>query len=409
MISFKQEDNKLILCYSSDQTSPEWVYHEIEKSGRVTIGKAFSLSQNELRTTFDDKNEHDSVEFEVATKKNEYYRFPSNLMSLDHDLFIHEIVAFERKFFVAERGISIFPKIDDMVEESIYIGGDNEGAIPLEVYTDLLKAFPNTYELNRYASARISGVLSSYIDTKEDYEAKYQAYLNKKVTKKGANLKYRFSELEAMKYTNILEKLNMMLNDEESYSEAQWQEELLQIILLLYPKYIHVFKEAPVRDTYNKSNRNIDYLLIDSCGNTDIIEIKKPFDKCIVTKRTYRDNFIPLRELSGTVMQIEKYIFYLNKWGRKGEDKLTEYYKKELPENFKVKITNPSGIIIMGRKKGLTEEQLQDFEVIKRKYKNVIDIITYDDLIERLEFTIDQWTETHNESKHADAKNCTCV
>jgi hypothetical protein len=61
-------------------------------------------------------------------------------------------------------------------------------------------------------------------------------------------------------------------------------------------------------------------------GNTDIIEIKKPFNKCIVTKRTYRDNYIPLRELSGTVMQIEKYIFYLNKWGKKGEEKLTAHY-----------------------------------------------------------------------------------
>lgn len=201
-----------------------------------------------------------------------------------------------------------------------------------------------------------------------------------------------------MKYTSILEKLNEMLNDETSYSEVQWQEELLQIILLLYPKHIHVFKEAPVRDTYNNTNRNIDYLLVDSCGNTDIIEIKKPFNRGIVTKRTYRDNFIPLRELSGTVMQVEKYIFYLNKWGRKGEDQLTKYYKEELADNFQIKVTNPSGIIIMGRKNGLNKEQIQDFEVIKRKYKNVIDIITYDDLIERLEFTINQWTETHKKS-----------
>jgi hypothetical protein len=90
----------------------------------------------------------------------------------------------------------------------------------------------------------------------------------------------------------------------------------------------------------------------------------------------------------------------LNKWGRKGEEKLTEKYKEQLAENFKIKITNPGGIIIMGRKKGLTDEQLQDFEVIKRKYKNVIDIITYDDLIERLEFTIEQWSKTYNELKH---------
>jgi len=187
-----------------------------------------------------------------------------------------------------------------------------------------------------------------------------------------------------------------------SYTEHQWQEELIQIILLLYPKYIYLFKEAPVRDTYNNKDRSIDYLLVDSSGNTDIIEIKKPFDKCIVTKRTYRDNYIPLRELSGTVMQIEKYIFYLNKWGKKGEEKLTAHYKEEMAENFKIKITNPSGLIIMGRTVGLSDEQIQDFEVIKRKYKNVIDIITYDDLIARLEFTIKQWENTHNKALHSD-------
>ena len=89
-------------------------------------------------------------------------------------------------------------------------------------------------------------------------------------------------------------------------------------------------------------------------------------------------------------MQIEKYIFYLNKWGKAGEDYLTKYYKKELPAEFSIKITNPSGIIIMGRDNNLSPEQKQDFEVIKRKYKNVVDIITYDDLISRLKFTIEQ-------------------
>ena len=299
---------------------------------------------------------------------------------------------------MAERGISIFGKIDSLVSRSIYIGGNNDGAIPEATFRALLKSFPNTYELNRYASARISGVLSSYIETKDDYEEKYQQYLNKRASREGTNLSDLFSEVELLKYKGILEKLNNMLDAENSYSETKWQEELLQILLLLYPKYIYVFKEAPVRDTYNNANRSIDYLLVDSSGNTDIIEIKKPFDKSIVTNTKYRDNYIPLRELSGTVMQIEKYIFYLNKWGKKGEDKLSEHYKDEISPGFKIKIKNPSGLIIMGRTKGLNQEQIQDFEVIKRKYKNVIDIITYDDLIERLQFVIHHWTETHNKS-----------
>lgn len=398
MIEFKKWNDKVILSYSSDRPSPEWVYHELDESGVVRIAKAFSLTKNELLTTFDQSDEYNPVEFQVAEKQGEYFCFPKEVLSIDHDLYIHENIALERKLFIAERGISIFGKVDDLVSKSIYIGGNEDGAIPEVTLRELLKAFPNTYELNRYAAARISGVLSSYIETKDDYEEKYQQYLNKRTSREGTNLSYLFSEVELLKYTGILEKLNNMLNDEESYSEAQWQEEILQILLLLYPKYIYVFKEAPVRDTYNNKNRNIDYLLIDSSGNTDIVEIKKPFDRCVVTNRTYRDNYIPLRELSGTVMQIEKYIFYLNKWGKKGEDKLSDHYKDDIAPGFKIKITNPSGLIIMGRTKGLNHEQIQDFEVIKRKYKNVIDIVTYDDLIERLQFVINHWTETHNKS-----------
>lgn len=400
MLIFSKENNKVVLSYTTDFPGPEWVYKELEKSGKVTIGKVFNVTKDdligELITDFNEDDESSLVEFEIASKIGNYYCFPKKILSLEHDLYIHEGIELNRKVFIAERGISIFSKIDKMVDRSIYVGGEHENAIPESVFKTLLKSFPNSYELYRYASARISGILSSYIETNDDYEERYHKYLNKKISRKGVNLSYRFSELELIKYKNLLDKLNIMLNDEISYTETQWQEELLQIILLLYPKYIHVFKEATIRDTYNLVNRRIDYLLVDSSGNVDIIEIKKPFDKCIVTDRTYRDNYIPLRELSGTVMQIEKYIFYLNKCGRKGEEKLTEDYKSELGEGFKLRITNPSGIVVMGRNKGLSQEQNQDFEVIKRKYKNVIDIITYDDLIDRLEFTIKQWTNKHN-------------
>jgi glycerol-3-phosphate responsive antiterminator len=93
-------------------------------------------------------------------------------------------------------------------------------------------------------------------------------------------------------------------------------------------------------------------------------------------------------------MQIEKYIYYLNKWGKKGEESLTHKYRDKLPNNFSIKITNPNGIIVMGRDNNISKAQKDDFEVIKRKYKNIMDIITYDDLISRLRFTIDQYQKT---------------
>ena len=50
----------------------------------------------------------------------------------------------------------------------------------------------------------------------------------------------------------------------------------------------------------------------------------------------------------------------------------------------------------MGREKGLSTEQLQDFEIVKRKYKNVVDIITYDDLLNRLGCIINQLKMNEN-------------
>lgn len=44
----------------------------------------------------------------------------------------------------------------------------------------------------------------------------------------------------------------------------------------------------------------------------------------------------------------------------------------------------------MGRENNFRLEQKADFEVVKRKYKNVVDIMTYDNLLERLPCTVEQ-------------------
>ena len=115
-----------------------------------------------------------------------------------------------------------------------------------------------------------------------------------------------------------------------------------------------------------------------------MLVIKKPFVECIVTSNCYRDNHVPMRELSGAIMQIEKYLYHLNRWGPDGEAKLNAKYGIQLPPGMEIKIVNPSGIVIMGRDNTLTSEQKNDFEVIRRKYRHVTDIMTYDDLLRRL-------------------------
>ena len=70
---------------------------------------------------------------------------------------------------------------------------------------------------------------------------------------------------------------------------------------------------------------------------------------------------------------------------------LTKKYAKDLPPNLTIRITNPKAMIILGRDRrqdgssALDQAQLLDLEVIKRKYANMMDIMTYDDLLRRLE------------------------
>jgi hypothetical protein len=391
MIRFEIKDDYLILSYET-RYGTDWVYHQLEKTGSVTLKGTYEFVTNDLFQDLESdwKDDEFTVRFKVAALENEYFKFERRILGLDFDLYIHKDVRLTQKTFTSEGSVSIFRRVKELKPGDVYIGGSEANAMSEAELERMLNVFPNSYELRKYVIARVSSVVRESFITEVDGEEAYTQYLNRKLFARGDNLLSAYTEGDILKYSALLAKLQDMLDSEKGYSERQWQNEIVQILLLIYPKYISIFREVPLKDTYTGKVRRLDYLLIDSTGNTDLVEIKKPFDKCIVSNGKYRDNFIPLRDLSGTIMQVEKYVFLLNKWGKKGEDTLTERYRNQLPDGFEIKITNPSGIVIMGRDNNLSEEQRQDFEVIKRKYKNIIDILTYDDLLRRIRFTIEQ-------------------
>ena len=393
MINFETKNSLILFSYQADRDSNYWVVNKLETAKSVTFQRTFSFNVTDLYNEdvpLSDIDEFDPVVFVFARLEGDYYKICDHVLSLGISVYFHKDIQLYPGYFVSIKNISIFRKIRKLISQDIYIGGENEYAIPFDDFIDLVNKFPNSYELEKYAQARVSQVITNYFDNTFDAKSSYNKYMNKKLSKHGAKLISTFRDSEIFKFKAILSKIQEMLVDENSYNEKQWQKEIAEIILLLNPKYIRAFQESPVRDSIKDKNKKVDFLLVDSSGAIDIAEIKKPFDSAIVTHGMYRDNYIPLRELTGTVMQIEKYIFHLNKWGEIGEKTLTGKYKNELPDGFQIKITNPNGIVIMGRDNNLSPHQKSDFEVIKRKYKNIIDIVTYDDLIRRLHFVIQQ-------------------
>jgi hypothetical protein len=305
----------------------------------------------------------------------------------------------ERKVFVAERHISIFGKLAALVSpnQPIIVGGHRSGAIPIPDFQALLSKFPNTGELNRYAAARVTTVIGDYIAPLKDARAQYEAYLNRRrSTMVGAKLTQTdLIQVEIDKYILIRDTIAAWLRDNSTRSEADWQKMILNFLLLIFPKYVAVLPNVKVLDAYSKPgltrDRFIDLALIDAAGNIDVIEIKKPFDDALMGRTPYRDNYIPTKELSGSIMQAEKYLFHLTKWGLAGEKALTQRYAAELPPRMEIRITSPKAMVILGRDKrpngtpALDAGQQLDLEIIKRKYANMIDIMTYDDLLRRLD------------------------
>jgi hypothetical protein len=395
MITFKQEGDSIILIYSTEYGDDDWVTKVLKENNHLRLKKTFSFKSVDLLLKDEIDDEDDDLlgeqvfKFRFASLANDYFKINPGVLSSQITIYFHQSIDLDISYFIADINTSIFKLVEKIVTEDVYIGGDRSTAIPIEAFDHLIQGFPTPYEKKIYAEARISAILKNYLTSTKDSESGYQNYMNKKISNIGNDLQKNFKENELIKYETILEKVHGMLEDELDYSEKVWQLEMLQIISLLFPKYIAVLSNVPIKDK-SISDRILDFLLVDTNGHIDVIEIKKPFDNSIITQGKHRNNYIPLRELSGTIMQLEKYIFFLNRWGAAGEKYLSEKYYDILPDGIEIKITNPGGLIIMGRENKLTEEQKLDFEVVKRKYKNVIDIITYDNLVHRLKITIEQ-------------------
>src|ERR1700730_1405424 len=115
----------------------------------------------------------------------------------------------------------------------------------------------------------VSAVVREYSDTTVDAEAQLSNYVGKKLKKKAKDIRGQFREEEVRKYRYLHERLTLMLASEDTYDEAAWQVEILQIVQLLYPKYIAAFERTSIKDFDRDTSRELDILLVDVSGNVD--------------------------------------------------------------------------------------------------------------------------------------------
>ena len=382
-ISFEYSGEKLILCYAPAMGIDD-ITKKLSRGDYVPIKHTFFVTKDLL---CEDANEEDAWEetfrFYIGTVGEHYTQLDSEVFGTNHSFYIGNEIKLIPQMFTAYRNISIIRKIDEMIERDFYIGGDWEAhnGISKEIFENLISNFPKTAELDKYAHMRIASIIKDYFPECDKYEAIYEKFIaskNSSYASPSSSLSDYNVQIELEQFTVAYHELKNMLDRYEAIDEKKWQEKIHNILQLLYPKYICCARE--VRFFGGKNDKQPDFLLVDANGFVDILEIKKADVRML---SQYRNNYVASREVSGAIQQIEKYIFCLNSSDKAKQD-VSSRLDDMLPSGLKAQIINPQGILLVGRSNEFDEEQKKDFELIKRQYKHVADIMTYDDLLFRL-------------------------
>lgn len=408
--NFIKKDTCLILCYRP-YNPDTWLKDQYNDSNqeRVNVGYAFSFSKSDVLVAgdrdvdlirdFGDDISSAPVYWEFALgvmDSSGYYVIDKRILGLNFDCLIHKKVRISRAFFYSGVGsVPILQKIDKYVHQSIVIGGERSDAISADEYMFLRKTLPSTHWIKRYTESQIERQLAVYYDVQSEAEDRFEKYLNKKraearefANRAVTDRRRSVDEYELQKYEYVRDRIKELLSDAVPYSEDEWSKEIMKIILLLYPKYIQALYKVtiPIRKfDGSKGIKQLDILLLDADGHIDVIEIKKPSDKDIFSRGTYRGNKYPGHTLSGAVMQLETYLYYLKKGGFELEEYVNKNCENRLLKDLRIQVVSPKGILILGRSNEFDLQQKRDFEIIRRKYASVMDILTYDDLLHRLE------------------------
>lgn len=279
------------------------------------------------------------------------------------------------------------------VPQVYYIGGNHAAAWPLMELVGAVKQLPQRHEISKYINAESSLRLQNFVTSKRNYPAILNETQTRRLQSATAGQSpepvVESAFQGAQHAISTLRDVIQQHLDADDWIESQWQQQLEFVFPFLYPEYIASLreKELPVDHNSAKKNDRPDFVMLRDTGSVDIIEIKRPSFQ-IMRDSLYRGNFHWSFELEGQLAQSEKYLYNLNRWGMSGENRFTKLFSEKLGSPTKVYIRSPKALLIIGRTDQLAEEQLRDYDILRTKYQDILDIISYDELLKRMDMIL---------------------
>lgn len=274
-----------------------------------------------------------------------------------------------------------------------FLGGTVNPNFNLNDIKKLQKGLVTQTELENYTDCQNSKFAKKYISTNS---SKFGELLSKKqVMREEETPTITKDNKPVIKYINSFLKkkyddLSTMLKADSAMSkwqERDYQNLLLEIFPFIFPHYTHFIREYGFKidgSSAKKADRP-DFLAATSTLSVDVIEIKTPYFR-VFKSGLYRGNYVFDSEVQGLISQVEKYIYNLERNAKREEPKITAKFKKltdfSCEKDESLHIRSPKAVVVIGRRPE-SKEQIRDFDIYKRRYQDIADFLTYDDILER--------------------------
>lgn len=211
--------------------------------------------------------------------------------------------------------------IEGVINRQVVIGVVEDGLnIPYETFVNLLNNFPTERELQKYYKSKIYNLIKDATNVKKDAQKDLDSYINKRQTIHSRGIGVDLKRYEVKKYQLIQEELKEMLSYQEKYSEQDWQKMIVEIFLLLNPKYVALHEKVRIPDAYKNTYRELDLMLIDTNGTVDFIEIKRAHYGELISKKSgdQRKFSTPKIVIRGDHSSRKIYIPFEQVWEKRG-------------------------------------------------------------------------------------------
>ena len=417
-ISFEKKDSQLILCY---ETESDWLEEKLEEDQDFQIYKTFSFSKKDLISKDEESSICYDYKFVLGEKDQNYFRIDKEKIGATFDLYIDASLSIDQSWFVTssskrskyqdktgeEKSSSIYGNIlyafkNFYKHDKLFIDIDSESTfkddgfhITQSTYKHFVEIFPTATNVKYQTLSIITKLLKSELDV-VDYEEIYSRYKSREISVRNKeDIKTEeICKQEKVKFIYAKDQLLKSLETSaagEFIHEDEFSKLIAQIFCFLNPKYVKIHTKLNISDyTGARANCQADLSLIDCEGNIDLIEVKSPKAyPNLFRKRPYRNHYVPSGELSGAINQLEQYLICLTKMTTEEIANKNPALQNEIGE-IKLKAVHPKGYIIFGRDAAsfngdnINQKKL-DFELIKNTYKDVVDIITFDEVVQRFD------------------------